>query len=114
MQNALTVLVLQMRRWWSAQLPPSSTTAGRGARLLGTLGTLRNREVILGNVTPDTSRRREPESWKRGYYDSDVTQESADSRLQAALGPCAWSGPRLRPLEQPQAQEELPLAYEPT
>ena len=70
----------------------------------------------MGIMTHDTSRRREPESWKRGYYDSDVTldwePESADSWLQAALGPCAWSGPRLRPLEQPQAQEELPLAHE--
>ena len=112
MQNALTVLVLQIRRWWCALLLPSSTTAGRGDRSLATVGTLLNREVILGIMTHDTSRRREPESWKRGYYDSDVTldwePESADS------WPCAWSGPRLRPLEQPQAQVELPLAYEPT
>ena len=91
-------------------------TAGRGACLLATVGTLRNREVILGIMTHDTSRWREPESWKRGYYDADVTQDwdpesaEADSRLQAA--PCAWSGPRLRPLEQPQAQEELPLGHE--
>ena len=84
MQTALTVLVLQMRRWWSAQLPPSSTTAGRGAQLLGTLGTLRNREVILGIMTHDTSRRREPESWKRGYYDSDGIGQADPGQLTLA------------------------------